>query len=159
MHRAQRPMWPIAMLAIAVALVCLVAAWSPWATPSTPASDAEDAAVAAAGAPAPLVLPEGAKVLIFGDFQQADWRPAGERATELRKAADAIGKGATVRLFDAARPPESNTSVTGLAVDAPLVAVREEGRDLGPADGDDAERQAEPGAAQPRGQGLAELRA
>src|SRR5690606_21179944 len=66
MHRVGRPMWPIAVLAIAVAFVCLVAAWNPWATPSAPASDGEDAA-AAAVAPAPLVLPEHATVLIFGD--------------------------------------------------------------------------------------------
>lgn len=67
MRRAQRPLWPIIVLAVAVALVCAVAAWRPWASPSTPASDGADAAPAGDIAPAPLVLPDHASVLIFGD--------------------------------------------------------------------------------------------
>lgn len=66
--RTQRPLWPIVALAVAVALVCAIAAWHPWTRTSPPASEgAGGAGPAAAIAPAPLALPENARVLIFGD--------------------------------------------------------------------------------------------
>jgi len=65
--RAHRPLWPIVVLAVAVALVCALAAWRPWTSTSVPASGGVEDGVAAAIAPAPLVLPERARVLIFGD--------------------------------------------------------------------------------------------
>lgn len=66
--RTHRPLWPIVALAIAVALVCAIAAWHPWTTTSVPASGgAADAGPAEAIVPAPLALPEHARVLIFGD--------------------------------------------------------------------------------------------
>ncbi|GAA1985812.1 SGNH/GDSL hydrolase family protein [Microbacterium pumilum] len=64
--RARRPWLPIVGAAIAVALVCAVAAWRPWTASSVPVAGADSPAVAAA-APAPLALPDGARVLIFGD--------------------------------------------------------------------------------------------
>jgi lysophospholipase L1-like esterase len=57
---------PIVGAAIAVALVCGLAAWRPRVAPSAPVA-APVASAAAAVAPAPLVLPEHARVLIFGD--------------------------------------------------------------------------------------------
>jgi len=77
-HRAHRPLWPFALLAIAVALVCAVAAWHPWTPSSAPDSGATTDGAAAAVGPAPLVLPEHARVLIFGD----SWT-YGAAATEL----------------------------------------------------------------------------
>lgn len=66
-RRARRPVWPIVVLAIAVAVVCAVAAWRPWTSASSPASGAATDAVPVAVAPAPLVLPDHARVLVFGD--------------------------------------------------------------------------------------------
>jgi len=67
-RRAHRPLRPIAVLAVAVALVCAVAAWHPWTTTSAPASGGPaDAGAVAAVASAPLVLPDHALVLVFGD--------------------------------------------------------------------------------------------
>lgn len=56
--------------ALAVAAVCAVAVLRPWGAPEpvAPVAAAEgDAAVAASVPPAPLVLEEGARVLVFGD--------------------------------------------------------------------------------------------
>ncbi|WP_239525616.1 SGNH/GDSL hydrolase family protein [Microbacterium sp. B35-30] len=56
--------------ALAVAAVCAVAVLRPWGAPEpvVPVAVAEgDAAVAASVPPAPLVLEEGARVLVFGD--------------------------------------------------------------------------------------------
>jgi lysophospholipase L1-like esterase len=56
--------------ALAVAAVCAVAVLRPWGAPEpvAPAAVAEgDPAVAASVSPAPLVLDEGARVLVFGD--------------------------------------------------------------------------------------------
>lgn len=64
--RARRPWQPILVAAVAVALVCAVAAWRPWAAPSAPVAGAESAPITAV-APTPLTVPEGARVLIFGD--------------------------------------------------------------------------------------------
>jgi hypothetical protein len=54
---------------MAVVLLCAVAAWRPWVGPTGPvAAPAGPAGAAvAADAPTPLVLPEDARVLIFGD--------------------------------------------------------------------------------------------
>lgn len=68
--RARRPWLPLAGAALAVAAVCAVAVLRPWGAPEpvAPAAVAEgDAAVAASVPPAPLVLEEGARVLVFGD--------------------------------------------------------------------------------------------
>lgn len=65
------------------------------------------------------------EVLIFSDFQQADWRPSGERSDELRKLLDGIGKAATVRIFDAAHPSEANSVVSDLVVDGSFVRAGE----------------------------------
>jgi lysophospholipase L1-like esterase len=64
--RARRPWLPIVGAALAVAAVCALAAWRPWVAPSAPVAGA-DAAAAITVAPAPLALPEHARVLIFGD--------------------------------------------------------------------------------------------
>ena len=64
--RARRPWLPIVGAALAVAAVCALAALRPWVVPSTPAAG-PDAAAAVTVAPAPLALPEHARVLIFGD--------------------------------------------------------------------------------------------
>jgi lysophospholipase L1-like esterase len=64
--RARRPWLPIVGAALAVALVCVVAAWRPWAVPSIPAA-APDAASVVTVSPAPLAIPQNARVLIFGD--------------------------------------------------------------------------------------------
>jgi lysophospholipase L1-like esterase len=64
--RARRPWLPLVGAALAVAVVCVIAAWRPWAVPSIPAA-APDAASAVTVSPAPLALPENARVLIFGD--------------------------------------------------------------------------------------------
>jgi lysophospholipase L1-like esterase len=64
--RARRPWLPIVGAALAVAVVCLIAAWRPWTVPSVPAA-APDAASVVTVSPAPLALPENARVLIFGD--------------------------------------------------------------------------------------------
>ncbi len=64
--RARRPWLPLVGVALAVAVVCAVAAWRPWVSPSAPVA-AADAASAVTVAPAPLALPENARVLIFGD--------------------------------------------------------------------------------------------
>ncbi len=61
------------------------------------------------------------EVLIFSDFQRADWRPAGERTAQLREMLDGIGRKATVRLFDAGRAPASNTAIVSLDVEGPLI--------------------------------------
>ena len=62
MHR----LWPLAIAAVAVGAVCAVAALRPWAAETTAvvATGRDDAAVVA---PAPLVLPDEPRVLIFGD--------------------------------------------------------------------------------------------
>lgn len=61
------------------------------------------------------------EVLIFSDFQRADWRPSGERTSQLRELLDEIGGKATVRLFDAGRTPASNSAVVSLDVEGPLI--------------------------------------
>ncbi|MBW9119297.1 SGNH/GDSL hydrolase family protein [Microbacterium trichothecenolyticum] len=68
--RARRPWLPLAGAALAVAAVCAVAVLRPWGAPEpvAPAAVAKgEAAVAASVPPAPLVLEEGARVLVFGD--------------------------------------------------------------------------------------------
>ena len=61
-----RRLWPLAAAAVAVAAVCAVAALRPWAAESSAVvATAQDTAVVVA--PAPLVLPERPRVLIFGD--------------------------------------------------------------------------------------------
>lgn len=64
--RARRPWLPVLGAALAVAALCAVGAWRPWTAPAAPVA-APDSAVVAASAPAPLLLPEGARVLVFGD--------------------------------------------------------------------------------------------
>ncbi len=64
--RARRPWLPIVGAALAVAAVCALAAWRPWVAPSAPVAG-PDAAAAVTVAPAPLLLPDHARVLIFGD--------------------------------------------------------------------------------------------
>jgi hypothetical protein len=61
------------------------------------------------------------EVMIFSDFQRADWRPAGERGEQLRTLLDELGKQATVRLFDAGRTPATNPAVASLEVEGTLV--------------------------------------
>ena len=63
------------------------------------------------------------EVLILSDFQQADWRPSGPRGEELRRLLDAIGRTATIRVFDAARSQEANRAVVELGVEASFVPV------------------------------------
>nr|MDQ3330604.1 BatA domain-containing protein [Planctomycetota bacterium] len=63
------------------------------------------------------------EVVILSDFQRPDWRPAGDRADELRKLLDTIGEKATVRLFDAGRTPTSNAGVVALDVEGSLVKM------------------------------------
>lgn len=68
--RGRRPWLPLAGAALAVAAVCAVGFLRPWSAhePAAPASVAADAGpVAATIAPAPLSLPEDARVLVFGD--------------------------------------------------------------------------------------------
>ncbi|MEV4687760.1 SGNH/GDSL hydrolase family protein [Microbacterium sp. LWH3-1.2] len=68
--RARRLWLPLMGAALAVAAVCAVAFLRPWGAPEpvAPAAAAEgDVAVAASVPPAPLVLDEGARVLVFGD--------------------------------------------------------------------------------------------
>ena len=67
-------------------------------------------------------LPEK-EVLLFSDFQQADWRAA--TGGELRRVLDDIAEQATVRLFNAARPPETNVAVTSLDIEEALVRTGE----------------------------------
>ncbi|WP_194409013.1 SGNH/GDSL hydrolase family protein [Microbacterium cremeum] len=59
----------LAGAALAVAAVCAVSLLRPWAAtePAVPASVAADSGPAAAIAPAPLSLPDDARVLVFGD--------------------------------------------------------------------------------------------
>jgi len=64
--RARRPWLPLLGAALAVAMVCAVAAWRPWIVPSTPVAGGDSRSVVSV-APAPLVLPEHPRVLIFGD--------------------------------------------------------------------------------------------
>ena len=63
-----RRAWGIAALAVAVAAICLLALWRPWAGGTAPisAGSAGDTALSAAE-PQPLTIPEGARVLVFGD--------------------------------------------------------------------------------------------
>lgn len=61
------------------------------------------------------------EVLILSDFQQADWRPAGEQGEELRRLLDEIGKTATVRLFDAGSADAANAAVTDVAIEGSFV--------------------------------------
>ncbi|MGC1275964.1 MAG: BatA domain-containing protein [Planctomycetaceae bacterium] len=68
------------------------------------------------------------EVLILSDFQQADWRPGSTGGGELRTLLDGVAETATVRLFDAARPPESNVAVTDLNVEGSLVRAGETAR-------------------------------
>jgi hypothetical protein len=64
--RRVRRLWPLAIAALAVGAVCAVAALRPWAAePSAVVATGPDAA--AVIAPAPLLLPDAPKVLIFGD--------------------------------------------------------------------------------------------
>ncbi|MFK4836085.1 SGNH/GDSL hydrolase family protein [Microbacterium sp. ZW T2_14] len=68
--RARRLWLPLLGAALAVAAVCAVAVLRPWGAPEpvAPVAVAEgDAAVAASAPPAPLVLEEDARVLVFGD--------------------------------------------------------------------------------------------
>lgn len=68
--RGRRSWLPLAGAALAVAAVCAVSLLRPGATaePAAPASVAADSGpVAAAISPAPLSLPDGARVLVFGD--------------------------------------------------------------------------------------------
>ncbi|GAA5204017.1 SGNH/GDSL hydrolase family protein [Microbacterium jejuense] len=64
-------MWlPLAGAALAVVAVCAVALVRPWgmAEPTAPATAADDGTAAAASIPpAPLVIADGARVLVFGD--------------------------------------------------------------------------------------------
>ncbi|MEU1972400.1 SGNH/GDSL hydrolase family protein [Microbacterium sp. NPDC019599] len=66
---ARRPRWLLLASLIAVALVCAVAVWRAWATPAEPSAApvavAEEESVVVP--PAPLVLPDDARVLVFGD--------------------------------------------------------------------------------------------
>lgn len=61
------------------------------------------------------------EVVILSDFQQADWRPAGDRGEELRGLLDEIGEAATLRLFDAGSADAANAAVTDVAVDGAYV--------------------------------------
>jgi lysophospholipase L1-like esterase len=68
--RARRLWLPLLGAALAVAAVCAVAVIRPWGAPEpvAPIAVAEgDAAVAASVPPAPLVLEDDARVLVFGD--------------------------------------------------------------------------------------------
>lgn len=68
--RARRLGLPLLGAALAVAAVCAVAVLRPWGAPEpvAPAAVAEgDAAVAASVPPAPLVVADDARVLVFGD--------------------------------------------------------------------------------------------
>jgi len=68
--RAHRRWLPLAGAALAVAAVCAVAVLRPWGAPEpvVPAAVAEgEAPVAASVPPAPLVIDEDARVLVFGD--------------------------------------------------------------------------------------------
>jgi lysophospholipase L1-like esterase len=68
--RARRLWLPLLGAALAVAAVCAVAVIRPWGAsePVAPIAAAEgDAAVAASVPPAPLVLEDDARVLVFGD--------------------------------------------------------------------------------------------
>lgn len=61
------------------------------------------------------------EVLIFSDFQRADWHPAGQRTAQLRDVLDEIGRKATIRLFDAGRVPATNSAVVSLRVEGSLI--------------------------------------
>jgi len=68
--RARRLGVPLAVAALAVAAVCTVAVIRPWgaAPPAAPATAADEGAgVAASSPPAPLVIDDDARVLVFGD--------------------------------------------------------------------------------------------
>lgn len=65
------------------------------------------------------------EVLIFSDFQQADWRSTGERGDELRKLLDSFARKGTVRTFDASSPNEVNTVVSDLTVEGALIRAGE----------------------------------
>ncbi|WP_426324423.1 SGNH/GDSL hydrolase family protein [Microbacterium sp. E-13] len=68
--RVRRLWLPFLGALLAVAAVCAVAVLRPWGAPEpvAPAAVAEGkAAVAASVPPAPLALPDGARVLVFGD--------------------------------------------------------------------------------------------
>ena len=65
--RRARRFWPLAVVAIAIAAVCAVGALRPWAAdPGAIVATGQDAAISVAG-PAPLMLPEQPRVLVFGD--------------------------------------------------------------------------------------------
>ncbi len=63
---ARPSLWTIIAAVAAVIVVSVVAFWGPWATPAATVAAGEDEAVVATP-PAPLDLPENARVLIFGD--------------------------------------------------------------------------------------------
>lgn len=63
---ARLPAWAIAALAVLVAIIAVLAFWRPWAPPPAALVAGADE-VAVATPPEPLTLPEGARVLIFGD--------------------------------------------------------------------------------------------
>ena len=68
--RGRRPWLPVAGAALAVAALFAVALLRPWSAPapSAPASVAAEAGASAVTvAPAPLALPDDARVLVFGD--------------------------------------------------------------------------------------------
>jgi len=68
--RARKLWLPLVGATLAVAAVCAVAVLRPWGAPEpvAPAAVAQgETAVAASVPPAPLVLEEGARVLVFGD--------------------------------------------------------------------------------------------
>ncbi|GAA3630765.1 hypothetical protein GCM10022200_11940 [Microbacterium awajiense] len=60
---ARRAWVPLTAVAVAIAAVCALAAWRPWSQPAPASAGAEAAEIA----PAPLVLPDHARVLVFGD--------------------------------------------------------------------------------------------
>ncbi|MFE1665907.1 SGNH/GDSL hydrolase family protein [Microbacterium sp. P02] len=63
----RRPRGGIVALALTVALICGLALWHPWARTPPTSSASAGGTDAAASAPAPLAVPSGARVLIFGD--------------------------------------------------------------------------------------------
>jgi len=64
--RTRPPAWAIALVSGLVIAIAVIAMWRPWMPPAaTVAAGPGEAAVAAP--PAPLQLPDGARVLIFGD--------------------------------------------------------------------------------------------
>lgn len=64
--RARPPAWAIVLVAALAIAVAVLAMWRPWMPPATTVA-AGPGEVAVAGPPEPLDLPDGARVLIFGD--------------------------------------------------------------------------------------------